>query len=130
MKIALYAAAATLLTAGAAMAQGDAPDQNAKAYVDAAFSQMDADGNGSISKTEFQNFTLTRLARQKAAFDEAFGKADANNDGKISKAESAAANPQLAANFDRIDGNGDGFVTAEEIRDAVRRAQTERTAAN
>ena len=131
MRIALVVAAATLMTAGTAMAQEAAtPDQPTQTYIDNAFSRIDANGDGSISKDEFQTFTLARLARQKAAFDEAFNKADANGDGKISKQESAAANPQLAANFDAIDGNGDGFVTADEIRAAVRRVQAEQTASN
>jgi len=124
MKIALMMTAATLMTAGTAMAQGAAQsDQTTQTYIDNAFGRIDSNGDGSISKAEFQAFTQERLTRQKAAFDEAFNSADKNRDGKISKEESAAANPQLAANFDKIDSNGDGFVTADEIRDAVRRVQ-------
>ena len=44
-----------------------------------------------------------------------FKKADTNGDGMISKAE-AAAMPRLAKNFDVIDANKDGQVTADEMR--------------
>ena len=130
MKIAVIAVAVSFMTTGMAMAQQPAAaDPQAQAYIDAAFNQMDANGNGSISKDEFKAFTLSRLAQQKAAFDGAFNRADANKDGKISKQEAASANPQLAANFAKVDTDGDGFITAEDIRSAVRRVQAEQTAA-
>ncbi len=126
MKLALIAVAATLMTSGAAFAQQAAPSgqvgQAAQAYVDAAFGQIDANKDGSISKEEFKSFTLSRLAQQQAAFQGAFAKADANKDGKLSKEEAAAVNPQFASNFPKLDGNADGFVTIDEIRAAARRA--------
>lgn len=124
MKITLIAIAVSMTTASLAMAQQPAAaDQSAQAYIDSAFSRMDTNADGSISKEEFKTFTLARLSQQKAAFDEAFNAADANKDGKIGKDE-AAANPQLAANFARIDTDGDGFISADDIRAAVRSAQT------
>lgn len=123
MKFALIAVAATLMTSGAALAQQAAtPEQAAQAYVDAAFGQIDANKDGSISKEEFKSFTLMRLAQQQAAFQGAFSKADANKDGKLSKEEAAAVNPQFASNFSKLDGNADGFVTVDEIRAAAKRA--------
>ena len=44
-----------------------------------------------------------------------FKKADTNGDGMISKAE-ASAMPRLAKNFEAIDANKDGQVTADEMR--------------
>ena len=46
---------------------------------------------------------------------------DTDRDGRISRAE-AAAHPRLAENFDRIDTNGDGFLTKEEMT-AARKAR-------
>lgn len=41
--------------------------------------------------------------------------ADTNGDGKVSR-EEAASHPGLAARFDELDANKDGFLTFEEIR--------------
>lgn len=124
-KIALIAFAATALAGGAALAQQKAgsADQTVQSYADAVFAEIDTNKDGSISKAEFRAFTQAGLARQQAAFNDAFAKADTNKDGKISKAEAAAVNPQLAANFAKIDVDNDGFLTVEKIRTAARRAQ-------
>lgn len=43
--------------------------------------------------------------------------ADVNGDGMLSR-EEAAALPKLAAHFDQVDANHDGFITREELRAA------------
>lgn len=42
--------------------------------------------------------------------------ADKNGDGKISREEANASLPRIAAHFDEIDTNKDGFITKEEMR--------------
>jgi Ca2+-binding EF-hand superfamily protein len=44
-----------------------------------------------------------------------FASLDADGDGKLSKDE-AAANDHIAASFDKLDGNSDGYVTKREFR--------------
>lgn len=41
-------------------------------------------------------------------------KADSDKDGKVSQAEFAAAHPDKAADFAKMDANGDGFIDADE----------------
>lgn len=61
--------------------------------------------------------------KMRQAFDDRFKKADANGDGKLSKAEADAGMPRVGKNFDAIDANKDGFVTPDEIRAAMQKAQ-------
>ncbi|TXN79746.1 EF-hand domain-containing protein [Methylobacterium sp. WL8] len=98
---------AACLSASAALAQTPQPSAQAPAPVDAK-----ADG---VDLTTFQARHRTRLM-----------KADADHDGRISEAEWTAwwaAHPgkgpaDPAKRFRRLDANGDGYVTAEEI-DAI-----------
>lgn len=63
-----------------------------------------------IDKAEFQSAVRTRML-----------KGDADGDGKLSRAEwiaqakARAGGRNPAAAFDRLDGNGDGFLDASEI---------------
>ena len=54
------------------------------------FSQIDADGDGSISKTEFEK-ALGAGGTNLAAADDVFGKLDANGDGSVSLDELKSA---------------------------------------
>ncbi|EOR95874.1 hypothetical protein ADIARSV_0936 [Arcticibacter svalbardensis MN12-7] len=47
--------------------------------------------------------------------DELFAQMDSNKDGKLSKAE---VKGPLANDFSKIDANGDGFITKEELAKA------------
>lgn len=73
-------------------------------------------------KTVVSLATLALVAASVAAYageggprGDHFKKADTNGDGMISRAE-AATLPRLAKNFDAIDANRDGQVTADEMR--------------
>jgi len=61
---------------------------------------------------------------QKAPFEERFKQADANGDGKLSKAEAGKGfTSGISADFDAMDTNKDGFVTAKERHAFVSRSQ-------
>ena len=53
--------------------------------------------------------------------DEKFAAADKNHDGKLTLAEAQAGMPKVAANFDKIDTQGLGYVTLDQIKAAADR---------
>jgi Ca2+-binding EF-hand superfamily protein len=71
-------------------------------------------------------FTLLMLAvlgtayaqesRTDREIDERFAAADKNKDGKLTLEEAKAGMPRVAANFQRIDTQKKGYVTAAEIK--------------
>ena len=71
-------------------------------------------------------FTLLMLAvlgtayaqesRTDREIDERFAAADKNKDGKLTLEEAKAGMPRVAANFQRIDAQKKGYVTAAEIK--------------
>ena len=71
-------------------------------------------------------FTLLLLAvvgtacaqesRTDREIDERFAAADKNKDGKLTLEEAKAGMPRVAANFQRIDTQKKGYVTAAEIK--------------
>lgn len=50
--------------------------------------------------------------------EEKFAAADKNHDGKLTLAEAKDGMPKVAANFDKIDIQGRGYVTLEQIKSA------------
>ena len=79
------------------------------------FRSLDADGDGRVSRAEFD----AKHAGQDPVHGAAtFDRFDADHDGAITRAEWDAAE---TARFARIDANGDGVVTREEfLRDRAR----------
>ena len=86
----------------------------AKKERDGAFIKMDSNGDGSVTKAEWEAGVKIPTAKEPDAkpFLDRF---DANKDGGISKDEFRA--PTLA-NFAKLDMNKDGTVTPDEIKSA------------
>jgi Ca2+-binding EF-hand superfamily protein len=55
-------------------------------------------------------------SRTDREIDERFAAADKNKDGKLTLEEAKAGMPRVAANFQRIDTQKKGYVTAAEIK--------------
>ncbi len=126
--LALALAAATLSTAALAQqgvaASGKAQrmniDVNNDGFIDRAeagrherlagkFDQLDKNGDGRLSADERPQRMGKHGRRGMGGHHGAMMKADADKDGRISRAE-AAADPKLAARFNEMDGNRDGFL--------------------
>jgi len=116
------------------------------ADMDSEFRKMDADKNGLLTKTEIEQYQKLQAVAQAAARNRAlFAQLDTDKNGQLSKAEfakiatpapAANAQPILAsrdlnrdgqislvehrtatlANFDRLDSDKDGIVTAAEMK--------------
>ncbi|GLT02127.1 hypothetical protein GCM10007897_35310 [Sphingobium jiangsuense] len=96
------------------------------------FNALDKDGNGAISRAEFDAAHQGRAGRADGkrggpghhrmgggmkGGGMSIAKADANKDGRITLAEATSA---ALAHFDKMDANKDGTVTVQERRDAMK----------
>lgn len=154
MKTLTLTAAALSLLAGAAFAQSPAAQNSAAQNsaetpadrrgpdLDAMFERMDSDGDGAISREEFE--AAAPMARIRALAEQApldrdafaaemaadaaaraarmFERMDADGDGLLSAEELAPRRPErAAAMFDRMDADGDGVISREEAEAAQAR---------
>lgn len=71
-------------------------------------------GNG-----EFEARRQAIRERARARFSEA----DSNRDGQLNREEIGRLRPGLAQHFERIDANGDGLASEQEIVEALRNRQ-------
>ena len=78
------------------------------------FKEMDANGDGRITPDEMKSAHMQMLEKGK---DKRFDEADANHDGALSREETEKM-PMMSRRFEEIDANHDGKVTREEM-DAV-----------
>lgn len=100
-KLTLFAGAALLTMAGAAVAQGPGPGRGPR-----------PDRNADITRAQVIERT-----------DRAFARLDANNDGRFTPDEARARGEQRRAErmtrmFDRLDADHDGSITREEMAQA------------
>ncbi len=59
--------------------------------------------------------TSARAEQLKAQMIERFQQADADKDSRLTKAETNGKMPRLHANFEKVDSDGDGYVTQQDI---------------
>ena len=89
------------------------------------FDAIDADKSGTVTLTEVQA-TMKKMAKEMhKRGEERFKAADGNGDGMLDR-EEAKAMPRVAQNFDAIDADKSGTVTAKEIHVYMRAHQQER----
>jgi len=95
------------------------------AGMDGEFRKMDADKNGQLTKPEIEQFQTQQLAAQARARNKAlFTQLDKDKNGQLSQAEFArVATPAPVANaqpmISRMDGNRDSQISSGEYRTAT-----------
>jgi Ca2+-binding EF-hand superfamily protein len=84
------------------------------------FKEMDANKDGKITPEEMLGASEQQMGSGSATthLDKRFNTADANHDGGLDKAE-ANGMPMLTVYFDQVDANHDGKVTRQEYFDAM-----------
>jgi len=84
------------------------------------FNEMDANKDGKISPQEMMSSRSSQVEGNSATahLDNRFNAADANHDGGLDKTE-ANGMPMLAVYFNQVDANHDGKVTRQEYFDAM-----------
>jgi len=75
------------------------------------FKEMDTNNDGKITRDEMKAMREKMMEKGK---DARFDEADANHDGALTR-EEAEKMPMLSKNFDKVDANHDGKVTREEM---------------
>ncbi len=88
--------------------------QEFEAFTKKQFDEMDANHDGKITREELDAAREKHGALMREQFNKRFDEADANHDGALSK-EEAQKLPHIAQHFDEIDANHDGKVTRDEI---------------
>jgi Ca2+-binding EF-hand superfamily protein len=85
------------------------------------FDEIDANRDGQITKEEMHAFHAAHEGG-KGHHGGFMKKLDKDGDGRISREEAQAA-PRLAAHFEEIDTNKDGFITPDEMKAAHARRE-------
>ncbi|MEG0182310.1 MAG: EF-hand domain-containing protein [Stenotrophomonas sp.] len=75
----------------------------------AQFDTLDKNKDGNLSRDELPRWHGKRHGRGPGGREEMMAKLDTNKDGRISR-EEAKADPRLAARFDQMDVNKDGYL--------------------
>ena len=77
----------------------------------------DANNDGQIDQAEMTAHREAMHGEMRAKGLERWKAADKDSNGSLSRDEAKALMPHLADNFDRVDGNKDGQVSGEEMRE-------------
>lgn len=85
------------------------------AFHNAHFKEMDTNKDGKISHEEMDAMHNKPMEPCKVGFDQRFDESDIDHDGFLSKDEAEIGMPMLFAHFDEIDTNKDGKISKDEL---------------
>lgn len=79
------------------------------------FKDMDANKDGKVSQDEMGAIHGKMMGKEPMMFDQRFEESDINHDGALSKDEAEIGMPMLFAHFDEYDANKDGKISKDEV---------------
>ncbi len=85
------------------------------AFHEARFKEMDLNHDGKITKDEIEAMHNKMMGHGKDRMSQRFEESDINHDGALSKDEAEIGMPVLFAHFDEADTNKDGKISKEEF---------------
>ena len=104
-----------------ANASGGISVDEAEGPLEGHFDQIDTDGNGEITSTELKASRAKRFERG-IEMRERIKAADVDGNGTISNNEANEAGlDKLIENFDKIDSDGDGEITKQELKNLIKK---------
>jgi len=62
-------------------------------------------------------------SRMDSILEKRFNAANTTHDGKLTKEQAIAGMPRVAKNFDKIDTEKNGYVTLQQIKDAMKEGE-------
>ena len=102
-------------------ASGSISLDEAEGPLEGHFDQIDADGNGEITVAEFKASRAKRFERS-IKMRKRIKAADADGNGAISSKEANEAGlDKLSDHFDKIDSDGDGEITKQELKNLIKK---------
>lgn len=84
------------------------------------FAKFDTNGDGKVTREEMHAVRSAGREERQARAEERYRSTDKNGDGSIDLAEAQAGMPRAAEHFGEIDADGNGLLTREEMRSAMR----------
>lgn len=86
------------------------------------FGEIDSNQDGQISQEEMRAHHKAMHEKMQSKMQERWKTADKDGDGALSRAEvDAAKMPRLSRDFDQLDANKDGKLSADEMRAAMKK---------
>lgn len=89
------------------------------------FKELDTNKDGKISADEMQAQHNEMMEKGRDIFEKRFDESDINHDGALSKDEAEIGMPMLFSHFDETDANKDGKVSKDEIKEMFKQRREE-----
>jgi Ca2+-binding EF-hand superfamily protein len=95
--------------------------QEFDAFHSAHFKEMDANHDGKITREEMDAAHKKMMEKCDVRPDARFDEVDINHDGLLSKDEAEIGMPMVFKHFDEIDSNKDGKISKDELNDYMKK---------